>query len=149
VPAELTVLHSSQLLAELLEGRRIRPGRVPQDVTYHDPCDLARKCGELDAPRYVLRELPEVELVEMANTGMNSLCCGGGGDVKLLDVDTTLEVARRRVEQAVDVRAETVVTACQQCKRALVGAVQWMRKPMRVVDIVELVWLALADEVEW
>jgi len=149
VPSELTVLHSTQLLAELLERRRLRPGRVPQDVTYHDPCDLARKCGELEAPRYVLRELPEVELVEMANTGMNSLCCGGGGDVKLLDVDTTLEVARRRVEQAVDVRAETVVTACQQCKRALVGAVQWMRKPMKVVDIVELVWLALADEVEW
>jgi len=64
-------------------------------------------------------------------------------------VDTTLDVARRRVEQAVDVDAETVVSACQQCKRALVGAVQWMRKPMKVLDIVELVWLTLADEVDW
>jgi Fe-S oxidoreductase len=85
----------------------------------------------------------------MANTGVNTLCCGGGGDVKLLELDTTLEVAVRRVEQAVDVEAETLVSACQQCKRALVGAVQWMRKPLRVVDVVELVWQSLADEVDW
>ncbi|MBW2528534.1 MAG: (Fe-S)-binding protein [Deltaproteobacteria bacterium] len=149
MPPDLTILHSTQLLAELLEGRRLRPSPHAQSVTYHDPCDLARKCGELEAPRTVLRSLPGVELREMANSGMNALCCGGGGDVKLLDVDTTLDVARRRVEQAVDVGADTVVSACQQCKRALVGAVQWMRKPMKAVDIVELVWMTLADEVEW
>jgi heterodisulfide reductase subunit D len=149
MPPGFTVLHASQLLAELLDGGRLRPGRLPQVVTYHDPCDLARKGGELDAPRHVLRSIPGLELREMANTGVNALCCGGGGDVKLLDLDTTLEVAVRRVTQAVDVGAETAVSSCQQCKRALTSAVQWMRKPLRVIDVVELLWQSMADEVDW
>jgi len=147
--SDLTILHATQLLAELLDAGRLRPGPLNQIVTYHDPCDLARKGGEMDAPRHVLRSVPGLEIREMANTGVNALCCGGGGDVKLLDLDTTLEVALRRVTQAVDVGSETVVTACQQCKRALVSAVQWMRKPIRVVDVVELLWQSLADEVDW
>jgi Fe-S oxidoreductase len=149
LPGGFSVIHGTEFLAELFQERRLRPGRVPQVVTYHDPCDLARKSGEIDAPRYVLNSVPGLELREMANTGLNALCCGGGGDVKLLDLDTTLEVAVRRVEQAVDIEAETLVSACQQCKRALVGAVQWMRKPLRVVDVVELVWQSLAEEVDW
>jgi heterodisulfide reductase subunit D len=145
----LRVMHSTELLAELIEARRIRPGRLPQVATYHDPCDLSRKCGEVEAPRYVLRSIPSLELREMANTGTNALCCGGGGDVKLLDLDTTIEVALRRIEQAVDVEAEVVVSSCQQCKRALTSAVQWLRRPIKVLDVVELVWQSLADEVEW
>jgi len=134
MPPGFTVLHSTQLLAELLDGGRLRPGPLPQVVTYHD---------------HLLRSVPGLELREMANTGVNALCCGGGGDVKLLDLDTTLEVALRRVTQAVDVGAETAVSACQQCKRALVSAVQWKRKPLRVIDVVELLWQSLADEVDW
>jgi Fe-S oxidoreductase len=146
---KLTVTHASQLLAELMDSGRLRPGRLSRTVTYHDPCDLGRKSGELDAPRHILHHLPGVEVREMANTGLNALCCGGGGDVKLLDLDTTLDVARRRIEQALDVDADTVATACQQCKRALMAAVQWMRKPIKVVDVVELTWQAMADEVTW
>ena len=149
LPPGFTVVHATELLAELLQGRRLQLGPLPQVATYHDPCDLARKCGEFETPRFVLNSIPGLELREMANTGVNTLCCGGGGDVKLLDLDTTLEVAVRRVAQAVDVEAATLVSACQQCKRALVGAVQWMRKPLKVVDVVELVWQSLADEVDW
>ncbi len=149
LPTGFTVVHASQLLAELIDDGRLRPGRLPRVVTYHDPCDLGRKSGEYDAPRRVLRGIPDLELREMANTGVNALCCGGGGDVKLLDLDTTLDVARRRVEQAVDIGADTITSGCQQCKRAFVSAIQLMRRPIRAVDVVELVWQAMADEVSW
>jgi len=84
----------------------------------------------------------------MANVRANALCCGGGGDVKIFSYDTTIEVARRRAQQAVDVGADTVVSACQQCKRALLGAVQSMRQPTRVLDLAELVWETLREPVE-
>jgi heterodisulfide reductase subunit D len=143
------ILHATELLDQLLEERRIRPEPVTRVVTYHDPCDLGRKSGVEDAPRSLLNRLPGVELREMANIRSNGLCCGGGGDVKILSHDTTMDVARRRIRQALDVKADTVVSACQQCKRALTGAVQWMRKPIKVVDVAELVWESLTDTVQW
>lgn len=148
VPAGLTIMHSTHLLAELLADGRIAPRAVPRVVTYHDPCDLGRKAGEYDAPRAIIASLPGVELREMANVRANALCCGGGGDVKIFSYDTTIEVARRRAQQAVDVGADTIVSACQQCKRALLGAVQSMRQPMRVLDVAELVWDGMQVDAE-
>ena len=141
----IEVVHATQFLAELIESGRIKPAASPRIVTYHDPCDLGRKSGEMDAPRRILERLPGVELREMANIRMDALCCGGGGDVKIFSHDATIEVARRRIQQAIDVEADTLVTACQQCKRALVGAVQWMRHPIRVLDVTELVWESVAQ----
>jgi len=149
LPAGLRIMHSSQLLSELVDAGKLCPGPLERVVTYHDPCDLGRKSGEFQAPRDLLCRVPGLELREMANSRINSLCCGGGGDVKLLDLDTSLDVALRRVDQALDVGADTVVSTCQQCKRAMVSAVQWMRKPLKVQDIVELLWESVADEVEW
>ncbi len=149
LPQGLTVLHAVELLAELVDAGRLRPAPAPRVVTYHDPCDLGRKGGQYDAPRHVLRSLPGVELREMASIRESALCCGGGGDVKIFSYDTTMEAARRRAEQALDVGADTIVSACQQCKRALVGAVQSMRQPVRVLDVAELVWESLAEGVRW
>jgi heterodisulfide reductase subunit D len=146
LPEGLSIVHASQVLAELLDSGRIRPSSVPRTVTYHDPCDLGRKSGEYEAPRHVLRSLPGLELREMANVKANALCCGGGGDVKIYSNDTTMEVSRRRVQQAFDVDAGTIVSSCQQCKRALVSAVQWMRHPMKVIDLAELVWESLPED---
>lgn len=149
LPPNLTILHSSQLLAELLDARRIRPGIVSQAVTYHDPCDLARKGGEFEAPRHVLGALPGVELIEMAGNRLNALCCGGGGDVKIASHDATLDVAQRRLRQALDIDIDVIVSACQQCKRALIGAAEASRHPVKAVDITEIVWKSLHGKVAW
>lgn len=149
LPPNLAVMHASQFLAELIDGGKIRPGAMSRVVTYHDPCDLGRKSGVFDAPRHVLGRLPGVELTEMANTRENALCCGGGGDVKIFSYETTMEVAKIRVRQAVDVDADTVVSACQQCKRALTGAAQLTRHPVRVIDLAEIVWESLHNQVVW
>jgi heterodisulfide reductase subunit D len=145
----LTIMHATEFLAELIDGGRIRPGVLSRAVTYHDPCDLGRKSGVFDAPRHVLGRLPGVELTEMANTGRNALCCGGGGDVKIFSYETTMDVAKLRVRQAVDIDADTIVSACQQCKRALTGAAQLTRHPVRVIDLTEIVWESLHSQVAW
>ena len=48
--------------------------------------------------------------------------------------------AKRFIKQAIDVGADTIVSACQQCRRALLGAVQSMRHPIKVLDVAELVY---------
>jgi heterodisulfide reductase subunit D len=149
LPANLTIVHASQILGELLDDRRIRPGILPRVVTYHDPCDLGRKSEEYDAPRHILNSLPGVEFREMANIRDNALCCGGGGDVEIFSDEATMDVAKRRVQQALDVEAHTIVTACQQCKRTLLNAAKRMRQRVKVLDVAELVWESMLNKVEW
>ncbi len=149
LPPNLTITHATQLLAELLDNRRIRPGILPRVVTYHDPCDLGRKSKEYDAPRRILQSLPGVEFREMANTRDNALCCGGGGDVEIFSDEATMDVAKRRLQQAIDVEADIVVTACPQCRRTLLNAAQRLRQPTKVFDVSELIWESMLNKVEW
>jgi len=149
LPANLTIMHATQLLAELLDDRRIKPGILPRVVTYHDPCDLGRKSEMYDAPRHILKSLPGVELREMANIRDNALCCGGGGDVEIFNDEATMDVAVRRVQQALDVEAQTIVSACQQCKRTLLNAGQRMRQRVKVLDVAELIWESMLSKVAW
>jgi heterodisulfide reductase subunit D len=142
-PADFEVLHASQFLARLLAESRLKLGTVEQVVTYHDPCDLGRKGGIFDAPRQVIEAVPGIEFREMEATRENALCCGGGGDVQIVDETVTATVASRRLGQAQRTGARVLLSACQQCKRTLLAAARRDKVRMRVMDLTELVWQAI------
>ncbi len=142
-PLGFEVLHASQFLARLLEQGRLKLGTVEQVVTYHDPCDLGRKSGIFDAPRQVIESIPGVEFREMDASREEALCCGGGGDVQIVDESVTARVASRRLGQVQRTGARVVLSACQQCKRTLMAAARRDRARVRVMDLAELVWQAL------
>jgi heterodisulfide reductase subunit D len=138
-PADLEVLHATEYMARLIEEGRMPLGPVERVITYHDPCDLGRRSGVFDEPRYVLSSIPGIELREMANHHQNSLCCGGGGNVETFSPDTVNEAARRRLLQAQATGAQYVVSACQQCMRTLFNGARKNRIRVRPVDISEIV----------
>jgi len=140
---DFEVLHSTHLLAELVDAGRLELGRLEQTVTYHDPCDLGRKSGVYDAPRYVIESIPGIRLVEMDASREEAKCCGGGGNVEMVSPELTAAVAARRIEQAQRTGARTLVSACQQCKRTLMSAARRERVRMRVWDVAELVWRSM------
>jgi Fe-S oxidoreductase len=70
----------------------------------------------------------------------NALCCGGGGDVEMADAEVAHAVGRSRMLQAQETGAKFVITACQQCKRTLLGAARKNKIRIRTLDIVELLW---------
>lgn len=110
------VVHMSQFLGELLDEGRLAPVRdYPRKITYHDPCYLGRHNGVFDAPRHVLKHIPGVELTEMENCRENSFCCGGGGGRIWMETPKGERFADLRLQQAIDVGAETLVTACPYC----------------------------------
>ncbi len=143
LPLDFEVLHASQFLARLLEGGRLKLGSSEQVVTYHDPCDLGRKSGIFDPPRQVIEAVPGVELREMDASREEALCCGGGGDVQIVDETVTATVASRRLGQAQRTGARVLLSACQQCKRTLMAAARRDRVRMRVMDVAEFVWQAM------
>jgi len=141
----LEVLHDTELLAELIEEGRLKLKEFPETVTYHDPCDLGRKSGLYDPPRRVLQGIPGLRLVEMADNRQNARCCGGGGNLETVDTGLSEAIAARRVAQALDTGANYLVSACQQCKRTLTGAVRREKARLRVMDITELVARAMVN----
>jgi len=143
---DFEVLHASQFLARLLEEGRLKLSSFEQVVTYHDPCDLGRKSGIFDAPRQVIEAMPGVEFREMNASRENALCCGGGGDVQIVDESVTAAVADRRLGQAQQTGARVLLSACQQCKRTLMAAARREKARMRVMDLAELVWQSMEGE---
>jgi heterodisulfide reductase subunit D len=142
-PLGFEVLHAVELFDAWSAEGRLRPGRYEAVVTYHDPCDLGRNSGIYEPPRRVLRAIPGVELREMADHHERSLCCGGGGDVEMADPALTAGVAKTRLRQAQDVGAQVVASACQQCKRTIMGAARKEKVRIRALDISEILWEAL------
>jgi Fe-S oxidoreductase len=142
-PLGFEVLHASQYLARLLEEGQLKLGSFEQVVTYHDPCDLGRKSGIFDAPRLVIEGMPGIEFREMDASREEALCCGGGGDVQIVDESVTASVADRRLSQAQRTGARVLLSACQQCKRTLMAAARRNRVRVRVMDVAELVWRAM------
>ncbi len=140
--ADLTVRHSTQVLAEQIAAGKLTFGRGPgKRVTYHDPCYLGRHCGVYDAPRQVIRAMPGIDFVEMKRARRNSFCCGGGGGRMWMDeFPTTDKIAELRVKEAVATGAEILITACPFCLSMLADAVKTAgyEDQLEVKDIMEL-----------
>jgi heterodisulfide reductase subunit D len=144
-PDFVQVKHSTEYLAQLLDAGRVPLQRLEKRVTYHDPCDLGRKSEVYDAPRRIIQAIPGVEFLEMEDSRENAMCCGGGGNLESLDPELSRAVARRRLQQAQAVGAEAIVSACQQCERTLAMAARREKVRIRVMDVVQLLRLALSD----
>jgi heterodisulfide reductase subunit D len=142
---DFEVLHASEYLSRLLDDGALKLRGTEQLVTYHDPCDLGRKSGVFDAPRHVVESLPGVALVEMDASREHALCCGGGGDVQMVDEGVTAAVASRRIDQARRTGARILLSSCQQCKRTLMAAARRDKVRIRVMDLAEMVWSALEE----
>jgi Fe-S oxidoreductase len=110
------VVHIAQYLCELIkEGRLELTKEYGKKVTYHDPCYLGRHNDIYDEPRQALKKIPGLELTEMADSLEDSLCCGGGGGRIWMETPKGERFSDLRIEQAVDVGAEVLVTACPYC----------------------------------
>lgn len=144
-PLGFEVLHATEMLEQIIDEGRVQLKPFNRPVTYHDPCDLGRTSGIYDAPRNIIRAIPDIEFTEMEHYGEYSLCCGGGGDVEMADKDLTAAVAQRRVEEAAATEAKVILSACQQCERTLAGATRQARLRVRVMDIADLVARQMAD----
>jgi Fe-S oxidoreductase len=113
---DFEVVHISQYVYELIHGGRIELTKeYGKKVTYHDPCYLGRHNGIYDEPREALKKIPGLELNEMPDSLEDSLCCGGGGGRIWMETPKGERFSDLRLEQAIGVGAEVLVTSCPYC----------------------------------
>jgi len=166
------VLHISEFLDQLVQEGKLKLGReLPIQVTYHDPCHLARIAewlpnpgkehkvlnqlvirewdkvhrsqGVHEAPRNLLRRIPGLSLIEMERIKEYTWCCGAGGGVKEAYPDFALWTASERINEAKATGASALVTACGWCRRNLKDAVSNNGGKLEVYDLVELLEQAI------
>jgi glycolate oxidase len=141
---QVEAYHSVHYLWKLIEEGRISLTRpLGKRVTYHDPCDLGRGFGIYEEPRDILASVPGIEYAEMSLNRERARCCGGGGGVQGNAPELAVQMAERRVRDALEVGAEVIVSGCAACKDNLrKGARRIPRKErgkLRVMDITEIV----------
>ena len=111
-------------------------------MTYTDPPKEINRGvnGVYEPPRQILRAIKGLDFVEMYRIREYSYCCGGGGGVPLAYPGLALSAAIDRLEEAKDVGAECLVTACHHCRANLSKPQRHLEKPLLpVVDIIDLV----------
>jgi len=97
------------------EGRLALSKEYRKKVTYHDPCYLGRHNGIYDEPREVLKKIPGLELNELPESRVDSLCCGGGGGRVWMETQKGERFSDLRIGQAMGVGAEVLATSCPYC----------------------------------
>jgi Fe-S oxidoreductase len=91
----------------------------------------------------VLKAVPGVELVEMERNKEAAWCCGAGGGAKEAYPAFSEWTAGERIEEAESTGADALVTACPWCERNFIDAVRGRKGKLEVLDILQLVNMAL------
>jgi Fe-S oxidoreductase len=90
----------------------------PATITYHDPCHLGRGLGSFDGTRELLKSVG-TQFIEMEHHHRESLCCGAGGGVRGFYPKFSRDIARRKVKEAEEVKADILLTDCLSCRHNL------------------------------
>ena len=132
---------------ELIDGY-IQQGRIRFEkdkfegpITYHDPCNIARRGGVIEGPRRVLQALTS-DFVEMQPNRARNFCCGGGGGLASTadfgKIRSTM--GKTKAEQIRQTGAKIVITNCFNCLTQIRDLIQiYELKDVEVKSIVELV----------
>lgn len=136
-PPGVKLYHATQYARVLQEEGRLKFRATSERVTYHDPCDLSRGMKEVEAPRAVLRSVPDLDFVELAQNREMTICCGGGGDVEMSDASLVEAINVNLTDAIVDTQANLVIQGCPQCKRQTMKGLREQGNRTRTLDMVE------------
>jgi Fe-S oxidoreductase len=143
------VIHHSQFIADLIKEGRINPGKLEiPGITYHDSCYLGRYNDIYQPPRQVLQAVSNDKIVELARSGSNGFCCGGGGGHMWMEEEPDKRVNNCRVDEIIATGVPVVATACPYCLTMLEDGVKarGVEETLRVKDLSELVAEALRKD---
>jgi heterodisulfide reductase subunit D len=136
----IEVLHVTEIFDKLLNDGKLKfTKNLPMKTTYHDPCHLGRHGGVYEQPRRVLSKIPGVSLVEMQHNRKDANCCGGGGGFFTIKPEEAISIASRRVNEAKQTGASSIVSACPLCETNLRYASGRLEETLPVYDLTSLV----------
>ncbi len=128
----------SQVLADVRWNGNLHP--LPLTVTYHEACHLAHAQRIRKEPRMLLRQIPDLRLVELEES---DLCCGSAGVYNLLEAEMAGQLLRRKVERIGRAGASLVAAGNIGCLLQIRLGLRQADLPVRAIHPVELLDWAL------
>ena len=123
----------SEFLEEL---QPLEPGPVaPKRVAYHDACHLAHAQGIRQAPRQLLRRIPNLELVELAD---GETCCGSAGTYNLEQPELARQLGLRKAQAVQGTGAQAVVTGNIGCMVQIEASLRRAGSSVAVLHIAQV-----------
>jgi len=142
----IEVLHISELINELLSKNKLTIKKsIKEKVTFKDPCELVRHCGLSEAPREVIKKIPNVRYEELPSNREDALCCGGGGLLKLNNEDLVKEVNSKLISEIEYTEADIVVNGCPTCLDTIQQGVKQRELDVEVLDLAEFIKRMVVD----
>jgi len=124
----------SELLAELEPQAPRQP--LPLRIAYHDACHLQHAQGVRNQPRQVLKNIPELELVEVPDS---AICCGSAGIYNLVEPQPAEQLGDRKAQNCLSTGAQAVVSANPGCLLQITSGLRRAGRELPVLHMVELV----------
>jgi glycolate oxidase iron-sulfur subunit len=115
------------------------PGRLhplPTRVAYHDACHLAHAQGIRAQPRAVLRRIPGLDLIDIAES---DVCCGSAGIYNLVAPQAADDLGNRKAANVAAVGADFLTAGNGGCLLQIQAALRRSGHPLPVLHPVELV----------
>lgn len=109
--------------------------RFPAKVTYHDSCHALRELRLKDEPRQLLRNVRDLELVEM---GEAETCCGFGGTFSVKFPMISYAMDEVKVTSIQKTGAEYVVSGDSSCLMQIDGYLKRQRLPIKTISLAEI-----------
>jgi glycolate oxidase iron-sulfur subunit len=128
-------------IAEFLVNRSSSSPQHPLHlkVTYQEPCHLVHAQRISSAPRELLRNIPDIELIEMQES---SLCCGSAGIYNITQPEMARRLQERKIKHIQETGVDVVVTANPGCYLQLQSGLRRAGSTIRVIHIVDLLHAA-------
>jgi L-lactate dehydrogenase complex protein LldE len=108
--------------------------RFPAKVTFHDGCHGLRELKTHEQPRRLLQHVRDLELVEMPE----KVCCGFGGTFAAKFPMISTAMGEVRCAQAVETRAEYIVSNDSSCLMHLQGLLSREGSRLKTIHLAEV-----------
>ncbi|MBI9046510.1 MAG: (Fe-S)-binding protein [Anaerolineaceae bacterium] len=145
-PLPFSVRSIVEIIPEYIRDGRIKVRNLEDlgTVTLHDPCNLGRGGGVFKEPREILNHIT-TDFREMAPTGVENFCCGGGGGlVANLDYeDVRMTAGKPKADQIRATKADLVVASCDNCRHQIGELSDHYELGVNVIGLSELVSRAM------
>ncbi len=147
-PYNFRVQHILEVLEEFRQQGLLKTkGKETDRMTFHDPCQLVRKGGVIEAPRNLLGMVTD-SFVEMRDHAEMNWCCGGGGGVSANERADELKskAFNQKKSQLDELGVDTLVTACANCRITLEEGLERNDMDIPVIGLTEMLADHLVEE---